>query len=93
MLSLHHRNTQTIYKKLYSEFQKKILKKSFANSFLLKKSFYLCNIILNKQKKLVMKKSDVLIIAVGTILFVGLIAIASYYIISNTVASNIGVIM
>lgn len=40
-----------------------------------------------------MKKSDVLIVVLGTVLFVGLIATISYLIISNTIASNIGVIM
>jgi hypothetical protein len=40
-----------------------------------------------------MKKSDLVIIILGTVLFVGLIATISYLIISNSVAQNIGVIM
>ena len=40
-----------------------------------------------------MKKSDVLIVVVGTVIFVGLIATITYFILTNTVASNIGVIM
>jgi hypothetical protein len=38
-----------------------------------------------------MKRSDLVIIAVGIVVFVGLIAAATIYILNNFVASNIGV--
>ena len=40
-----------------------------------------------------MKKSDVIIVVVGVVLFTAIIATATYFILSNTIASNIGVIM
>ena len=65
--------------------------------FTFEKSFYLCN---NKktnfkkqQKNKVMKKSDFLIIVIGVALFTAVIGVATYLILTNTVAANIGVIM
>jgi len=40
-----------------------------------------------------MKRSDFLIIVLGTVIFVGLIATISYLVITNTITQNIGVIM
>ena len=40
-----------------------------------------------------MKKSDFLIIVVGIVLFTAIIATATYFILTNSVAQNIGVIM
>jgi hypothetical protein len=83
-----------IRKKLPYISRKKKLKKTLKKFCGLKKRTYLYIIKLtNHLKKQKMKKSDVLIIAVGSLLFVGLVALASYLVISNTVASNIGVIM
>jgi spore coat polysaccharide biosynthesis predicted glycosyltransferase SpsG len=59
--------------------------------FTFKKRFYICTNKKTNLKKNVMKKSDFAIIAIGSLLFAATIAAATYFILTNGVAANIGV--